>query len=67
MTFEDVLSDSFHLHLQAWRQSEGLSQKAAAERLDVPLPTLLQWLHGDRRPGPKHLAKLMKEFPPDAF
>ncbi len=41
---------AFSKMLLAWRTSNGLTQKAAATKLGLFLPTYLHWEHGDRMP-----------------
>ena len=43
----------------AWRKSQGLTQKATAERLDISLDTLKAYECGNRNPGGPNTTKIL--------
>lgn len=44
----------------SYKQAEGLSLTALAERLGKPVTTVHGWLNGQRRPDPEQVAEIVR-------
>jgi DNA-binding transcriptional regulator YiaG len=53
-------SNNIAAKLKKWRDTHDLSQRAAAEKIGVPLPTLQGWEQGRRTPRGFALTSLIQ-------
>jgi ribosome-binding protein aMBF1 (putative translation factor) len=50
----------FSTIIRTARERAGLSQQQASEKWEIPLGTIRCWEQGQRKPGAKHLGKILE-------